>query len=515
MTTSPACAGGREWAGLGVLVLPALLASMDLSVLFMASPWLSADLEPTGPQLLWIMDIYGFLMAGLLLTMGSLGDRIGRRRLLLVGATAFGAASVLAAYASTAAALVAARALLGVGGATLAPSCLALIRNMFRDADQRRAAIGVFTAALTGGIAIGPIVGGLLLENFWWGSVFLINVPVMVLLLVVGPLLLPESTDPDPGRFDLLSALLSMAAILPVMYGVKEMAEAGRVEWLPVATVAVGIAVGVTFVRRQATLSDPLFDVGLFRNSGFTAAFGAYGLLIVGSAGMGYLVTQHVQLVLGLRPFAAALWQLPTIGGTLTGIVLATTLVRWVRPAVPAGAGLLLAAAGFAFVSSLGAASGVGVLVLGYSVLTLGTGLLAPLAIDMIVTTAPSERAGSAAAMGETGAELGGAAGIAVLGSIAAAVYRARVADAVPPGLPPEDVEAASGTLGGAIAVADQLPETLGGPLREAATTAFAAGFSTTAAVAAGLMLLTAVGATARLWRVRLDAGTGQPARVH
>src|SRR5690625_2942706 len=195
---------------MAVLVLPALLASMDLSVLFMASPWISADLRPTSSQFLWIMDIYGFMMAGLLITMGSAGDRIGRRKLLLIGAAAFGIASALAAFAPSAEMLIAARALLGLGGATLAPSTLSLIRGMFLDEAQRRIAVGIWTSAFIGGVAAGPIIGGLLLEYFWWGSVFLINVPVMVLLLIVAPLLIGESRDPAPGRFDLLGAFLAL-----------------------------------------------------------------------------------------------------------------------------------------------------------------------------------------------------------------------------------------------------------------------------------------------------------------
>jgi MFS transporter, DHA2 family, multidrug resistance protein len=270
-----------------VLALPALLSSMDMSVLFMATPWLSTDLQPSGPQLLWVLDVYGFLMAGLLLTMGALGDRIGRRKLLLIGAGAFGVASVLAAYSPTAETLIAARALLGVGGATLAPSTLALLRTMFRDDTQRRVAVGVWTAAFTGGLAAGPIVGGLLLEAFWWGSVFLINVPVMVLLLILGPVLLPESRDENAGGFDLAGAAQSIAAVLLLVHTGKEIAHAAAVTWPTAATLVAGVAVGVAFVRRQARTARPLVDVGLFRNGAFTTAFGAYSVMVVATAGTG------------------------------------------------------------------------------------------------------------------------------------------------------------------------------------------------------------------------------------
>jgi len=498
-------AGRREWIGLAVLTLPALLASMDLSVLFMAAPWLTADLAPTGPQLLWIMDVYGFLMAGLLLTMGAIGDRIGRRRLLLLGAMAFGAASVLAAYAPTAELLLLARALLGIGGATLAPSTLALLRGMFTDASQRRVAIGVWTGAFTGGIAVGPIVGGLLLEYFWWGSVFLINVPVMVLLMVLGPVLLPESRDPARGRFDLVSALLSIAAVLSLVHGVKELVHAGQ-PWPALAAVLAGLAAGTVFVRRQLRRTDPLIDVRLFRDGAFSAAFGGYVMMIVGSAGLGYLAVQYLQVVLEIRPFAAALWQLPTVAATGIGIALSTTLVRWLRPAVLAGAALLVAAIGFLVVGQVDVDTGPAAMMAAYSIVTLGTGMIVPLAIDLIVGAAPPHRAGAAAGLSEAGSELGGALGIAVLGSIAAAVYRSGLAAGVPGGVPP----AASETVGGAITVAEGLPDALADTLVAAAQRAFTDGFTTAAAVMAVLLTLTAV-AVVVLLRGARPAGDAQP----
>jgi MFS transporter, DHA2 family, multidrug resistance protein len=491
----------REWIGLAVLTLPALLASMDLSVLFMAAPWLAADLTPTGPQLLWIMDVYGFLMAGLLVTMGALGDRIGRRRLLLFGAAAFGATSVLAAYAPSAELLVLARALLGVAGATLAPSTLALLRGMFADAAQRRLAIGVWTAAFTGGFALGPVVGGLLLERFWWGAIFLINVPVMALLLLVGPVLLPESREVRPTRFDPVSALLSIAAVLPVIYGVKELVHAGAAAGPALLAIAAGVAVAVVFVRRQARMADPLVDVALFRDSAFSVALGTYVVAVVASAGLGFLAVQYLQVVLGLRPFAAALWQLPAVAGTMLGIGLTTALARSVRPVVVAGTGLLVAAAGFLLLTGVGVDTAPVVAMACYAVVTIGTGMVMPLAIDLVVGTAPPHRAGAVAGLGEAGAEFGGALGIAVLGSIVAAVYADQVHDALPAGLPPGAAEAATETLGGAVAVAGGLPGPLGTAVRDAAERAFTAGFTAAAAAAAALLVLAAAVVIVRLGR--------------
>ena len=222
-------AGRREWMGLAVIALPCLLYSMDLTVLELAVPKLSADLKPSSSQLLWIMDVYGFLLAGFLLTMGTLGDRIGRRRLLLIGAAAFGVASVLAAFSTSAEMLIATRALLGVAGATLAPSTLSLIRNMFVNTEQRAFAIGVWATSFAVGTAIGPLAGGFLSEFFWWGSVFLLAVPVMLLLLVLGPVLLPEYRDPGAGRLDLISAAISLVAVVLMIYGLKQIVQDGVV----------------------------------------------------------------------------------------------------------------------------------------------------------------------------------------------------------------------------------------------------------------------------------------------
>ncbi|PZF81259.1 MFS transporter [Jiangella anatolica] len=493
--TTPAPAGRREWAGLAVLTLPALLASMDLSVLFMAAPWLSAELAPSGSQLLWIMDVYGFLMAGLLITMGSLGDRIGRRRLLLTGAVAFGAASVLAAYATSPEALIAARALLGIGGATLAPSTLSLIRTMFHDDTQRRTAIGVWTAAFTGGVAAGPIVGGLLLEHFWWGSVFLINLPVMALLLVAGPLLLPESTGSGSRGVDLPSAVLSLGAVLPVIYGIKEMATHGSVEAWPAAAVVLGVAIGALFVRRQLRLTDPMIDLRLFRRPDFAAAIGSNVVLTFASGGMGALSVQYLQGVLGLRPFTAALWMLPTVAGTVIGIAAANLLSRRIPPGVVVGAGVGVAALGFALVALIVTpTSPESAVMAAYTVLVLGIGMAISLLIDLIVGSAPPSRAGSVSAMSETASELGAALGIAVLGSVAAAVY----ADALRSGGAPE---AATGSLGAAAAVAGSLPAGEAGELLTAARVAFTDGFVATAVVGAVLLGVAAVAAGVLLRR--------------
>jgi MFS transporter, DHA2 family, multidrug resistance protein len=300
----------REWLGLGVIALPCLLYSMDLTVLNLAVPRLSADLQPSSAQLLWILDIYGFLLAGSLITIGTLGDRIGRRKLLLIGAAAFGGASVLTAFSSSAGQLIAARGLLGVAAATLAPSTLSLIRNMFTDTRQRTTAIAIWVASFSAGAAIGPVVGGVLLERFWWGSVFLVAVPGMVLLLGLGPVLLPEFRDSAAGRLDLISAALSMAAVLAVIYGLKQIAQDGIGPW-SVLPILAGIGVAWVFLRRQHALTDPLIDLRLFRNGVFTTALAINVLDFFIGFGISLFIAQYLQSVLGLSPLNAGLWTVP------------------------------------------------------------------------------------------------------------------------------------------------------------------------------------------------------------
>jgi DHA2 family multidrug resistance protein-like MFS transporter len=294
-------AGRREWIGLAVIAIPCLLYSMDLTVLHLAVPKLSTDLEPTSAQLLWIIDIYGFLVAGSLITMGTLGDRIGRRRLLLIGAAAFGVASVLAAFSKTAAMLIASRAVLGVAGATIAPSTLSLIRNMFLDPHQRTVAVSIWATSYSLGGAIGPLIGGALLQAFWWGSVFLIAVPAMVLLLIVGPRFLPEYRDPAAGRLDLASAAMSLVAVLSMIFGLKEIAQDG-VSVMSILSIATGLALGIAFARRQLRLDIPLIDLRLFGQPGFSASLATYGLTILVMFGGFLFLPQYLQLVLGLSP---------------------------------------------------------------------------------------------------------------------------------------------------------------------------------------------------------------------
>lgn len=505
MTATSSRAGSKEWVGLAVLTVPALLASMDLSVLFMAAPWLSADLQPGGSQLLWIMDVYGFLMAGLLITMGTVGDRIGRRRLLMLGALAFGAASLLAAYSTSAEMLIAARALLGVGGATLAPSTLALIRNMFHDDSQRRTAVAIWAGAFSAGAPLGSIVGGLLVEHFWWGAVFLINIPVMALLLVLAPLLLPEYSDPEPGRFDLLGATLSMAAILPAIWGLKKLAEDGGTSVAAWAALLVGLLGGWLFLRRQRNAPAPLIDVSLFARPAFSASVGSNLVLTLASAGLGMLVVQHLQLVLGYRPVVAALWMVPMVTILMVGIAVGTAVVRWVRPGWVIAGGVGVAACGFGLLGRLSADDTIVTILTGYSTVGFGMGVALSLAYNLVLATAPPRKAGAAAAINEAGTELGGALGIAFLGSIATAAYHRSLHTAIPPGTPEAIAASAGSTLGADLAAAEKLSHALAEPFAQAAVEAFTDGIAVTSRIGAVLLVIAALIAAFTLRNVQLS----------
>jgi DHA2 family multidrug resistance protein-like MFS transporter len=499
-------AGRREWVGLGVIALPCLLYSMDLTVLYLAVPSLTEDLEPSSSELLWITDIYGFFLAGFLITMGTLGDRIGRRRLLLIGAVAFGCASFLAAFSTSVGMLIVSRALLGVAAATLAPSTLSLIRNMFLDPQQRTFAIGVWATSFSVGAAIGPLLGGVLLEFFWWGSVFLLAVPVMALLLVLGPRLLPEFRDPDAGRLDLVSAGLSIVSVLAVIYGLKRIAESG-LGWTPLVSILAGLLVGVVFVLRQTRLADPLIDLSLFRSRRFNASRASNTFSLAIAFGIFLFIAQYLQLVLGLSPLEAGLWTVPSAGGFIAGSLLAPLLVRFIRPAFVVAGGLVVAAMGLALLTQVDGDSDLAVVVIGSVVVALGVAPPVTLATDLIVGCAPPERAGVASGISETGAELGGALGIAVLGSIGVAVYRNELADAVLAGVPPAQAAGASDTLGGALEAADKLPEQPAAALLDTAQEAFTQGLQIAALTGAAVAVATALMAAIFLRRTR----TGPP----
>jgi MFS transporter, DHA2 family, multidrug resistance protein len=477
----------RRWLGLAVLALPTILISLDMSVLYLALPALSQDLGADQVEQLWITDIYGFMVAGLLITMGSLGDRIGRRRLLLAGGALFGVASLLAAFSTSPEMLIAARALMGIAGATVAPSTLALISNIFADPKQRAFAIGVWMACFMGGNAVGPIIGGLLLASFWWGSVFLLAVPVMVVLLAAGPVLLPEYRHPENTRLDLVSVGLSLLAILPFIYGLKEIARAGAAP-LPVAAMVFGVVLGVVFVRRQQTAASPLIDLQLFRSVPFSVTLVMMIVTAMLMGGIFLFISLWLQLVAGLTPFVAGLWLVPQMIAMIIGTLLAPILARRVRQGLLVTLGVLVTAIGFVVLSRTTVDGGLATVVIGFTLACGGIGGAVTLGTDLIVGSAPPAKAGSAASISETSNELGIALGIAVLGSIGSVVYRAQLSeagDAVPEG----SREAALSGITGAVEAATALGGAAGERLLAAAGEAFTTSLATVATVGAALVL--------------------------
>ncbi|OIK08021.1 MFS transporter [Streptomyces monashensis] len=494
MTSTLQPAGATElekrpgrWLALSVLVLAVLLVAVDATVLGLATPYISEDLNPSGTQLLWIGDVYSFVIAGLLVSMGSLGDRIGRKRILLLGATAFGAISVLNAYATTPELMILARALLGVAGATLMPATLALIRNLFHDPRERSLAVGIWGATASAGTAVGPIAGGFLLEHFWWGSVFLINLPVMAVLVLVGIRTLPESRNPHPGPWDLASVLLSLVGMIGVVYAVKEAATHGFT-WPTLAAGLLGAAALHGFVRRQLTMPVPLLDMRLFRRRGFSGAVLADLLTVLGMSGLVFFLSQYLQLVQGRRPFEAGLAELPAaVGAVVAGLLAGRAARRFsVRTVVSGG----LAAVGLALaaLTTLGVSTGYPVLGAALLVVGVGAGFSFTVTADVILSSVPKEQAGAASAVSETAYELGAALGIALLGSIVTGVYRDFTGPAGTPA-------AAHESLGAAADSATKMPAHTAEQMLDAARESFVHGLQLASGAGAAVLLTASLAA--------------------
>ena len=485
----------KEWWALAVLGLPTLLVAMDFSVLYLATPHLSADLAPSGVQQLWIIDIYGFVIAGFLVTMGTLGDRIGRKKLLLVGGAVFALASLSAAFSTSAEMLLISRAVLGVAGAAVMPSALALTTGLFSDAKLRSRAIAIYLTCFMGGLTLGPVVGGLLLQHFWWGSAFLVALPGMAVLLLAGPALLPEEHSDQGGRFDLTSVVLSLGAILPFIYGLKELARNGWA-WVPVIVLVAGIVLGIMFVQRQRHLEHPLLDLGMFGNrtfrNGLTVNF------VGGIVGTGtYLVlTLYLQNVVGISPLKTGLLLVPPAILMIIGNLVSPELANHIRPAYLIAGGLVIAGVGYAMFGLASATSSEWVIFTAFCIAMVGTGPMAALGNQLIMGAIPQEKAGAAGSIMQTSNELGLGLGIALLGTLGTAVYQHKVEGSLG-GLPGDVADASRASIDRAVAAAGSLPRGQGDALltsaREAFTTGVHAVGITSGVIFAGLAVLSAV----------------------
>ena len=498
----------HRYVSLVLLMLPVLLVSVDNTVLSFALPSISRELGPSSTTLLWIVDVYPLILAGLLVAMGTVGDRVGRRRLLMIGATGFALVSAAAAFSPTAELLIAARALMAIFGAMLMPSTLSLLRNIFTDARERTMAIAIWAGAFAAGSSLGPIVGGILLEHFAWGSVFLLAVPVLIPLLALGFVFIPESRDPNPGRIDLLSVALSLAALTPFVFGIKQLAHDG-ITVVGVAAVVVGLVVGALFVRRQRRIPNPLLDLALFANAPFAGSIVANFLSVFSLVGFLFFASQHLQLVLGLSPLDSGLLLLPA---TLVGIgagMLAAVLVRRLSPRSVVLGGLSCTAAGFAMVVLFQHDLTAMVVAIAFVVLSFGVSFAETISNDVILASVPEEKAGAAAGISETAYELGVVLGTAVLGAVLSAFYRENVV--VPAGLDPAAERAAGETLGGAVSASQTLPGGSGDALVASAKAAFESGIGVTSTIAV-VLIATAWAVVHRTLRTTRPTGRPAPA---
>jgi len=490
-------AGTLEWLGLAALSLPTLLISIDTSVLYLALPHLSAALHTNSAQQLWVMDIYGFMIAGFLITMGNLGDRIGYRKLLITGSAAFGLASIIAAFSPSANILIAARGLMGVAGATIMPSTLALIRNMFVNSRQRNTAISVWMSCFMAGMIIGPLIGGLILEHFWWGAVFLLGVPVMIIIVFAGRIILPEFGHSNTRRSDITGVIYSLMAILPFIYGLTELSR-NNLQLYPVIAIILGLIFGIKFVSHERKIPDPLIDFSLFKSIVFSTTLFTMLFTAVIMGGTALFIAQYLQLVIGLSPFHAGLWMIPQALGMIVGSMVVPAIAAKVRPGIIISVGLFITTVGTLLIANTPAVNGLFLLETGFIIAVIGVSPILILGTGIVVGSAPPEKAGAAASISETSNQLGIALGVAFLGSIGTAVYRNMIGKHLPPGLSIELSKQVSESITDASSVANRLDSQHRVSLMISAKEAFVTGLHTAAATGAVifvlLMLITAFG---------------------
>lgn len=493
--------GAKQWWGLAVLVIPSTLLFMMLTILFLAAPNMAADLGPTSAQLLWILDIYGFVMAGFLVAMGVLGDRVGKRRLMVIGAVVFGIVSIAAAMTTSPELMIAWRAVLGLGGAMMLPSTLGLIFVLFAEPKARGIAIGVWAGGISAGVALGPLLSGLLLEVFGWEATFLVAVPVMALVAIGAPLLLPEHKD-ETARIDIFSALLLVAALLGIIYGIKRFATQEPVG-PTIGLLATGALVGLWFVIRQLRATNPLLDVRLFTNRTVSGALTVFLLSAAALGGVYSLFTQYLQLVQGLSPMQAGLSIIPAAAVLIAVSTLSPMFARKFRPGNVIAIGLLTQVIGYVLFTQLDAGTGLALVIASFVITYPGVAPSMALTTDLVVSSVPPEKAGGASGLATTVNDLGISLGVAVIGSVGIASYRSQITDTMPEGVPPEAAATATTGIDGALGAASQLPDAVGATLATAAQQAFTSGLNTAGLISAVIAALAALIAATRLRHVR------------
>jgi EmrB/QacA subfamily drug resistance transporter len=444
----------RRWWALAVLCLSLVVIGMDNTILNVTLPTLARDLQATGSELQWIVDSYILVFAGLLLTMGALGDRFGRKRTLNVGLLVFVVGSVASAFAGSPESLIASRAAMGIGAALIMPSTLSIIANAFPSTERGRA-IGVWAGVAGLGIILGPVIGGWLLERFWWGSVFLVNVPVVVVAILAGWPLVPESRDPRATPLDPLGAGLSIAALVTLVYGIIEAPDNGWTDPAILGLFGVAAVLSAAFIWWELHAEHPMLRIEFFRNPRFSAASGAIMLVFFALFGSVFLLTQHLQFVLGYTPLEAGVRILP-LATLIVAAPLSARIVERIGTKVVVFAGLLTVSASLWLLSTVDVASGFGTVAASLAILGIGMGFTMAPATESIMGSLPLAKAGVGSAMNDTTRQIGGALGVAVLGSILASSYGAAIEPALR-GAPPAVALAAADSIGAASTVAARL----------------------------------------------------------
>ncbi|MGC2240363.1 MAG: DHA2 family efflux MFS transporter permease subunit [Acidimicrobiia bacterium] len=479
----------RRWVTLGVLSLSLVIIGLDNTILNVALPTLVRELNATGSQLQWMVDAYVLVFAGLLLTMGALGDRFGRKLALNVGLVIFGAASIGAAFADSANMLIAARAMMGIGGALIMPSTLSIITNIFEGAERGRA-IAAWAAVAGLGIIIGPVIGGWLLENFWWGSIFLINVFIAIAAIVAGIGLVPESKDPDATPLDPMGAVLSVAGLVTLVYAIIEAPSKGWTDGLVLGGFGLAAVLIGLFLWWETRVAHPMLRLEFFENPRFSAASVAITMVFFAMFGTVFLLTQYLQFVLGFTPLEAGFRVMPVATMIVAAPLSARFTERFGTKRVVT-AGLVIVAGAMAILALINVDSGYGHVALAISLLGAGMGTAMAPATDSIMGSLPLAKAGVGSAMNDTTRQIGGALGVAILGSVLASAYSSSMAPAVA-SLPPQAAAQASDSIGGAVRVAGQLGDA-GPALLRAATSSFIDGMQTAVWVAAAVALIGAI----------------------